>query len=167
MLTDVLAPHGLPLGPSLLIVAPALTASFTSTLTTGAIAALAVAGMLVIGLQGGHLMGGTISFGSQIIALLVMSVMVTVFRYLRARHARELALVRTVSEATQRVVLRPLPRRIGPLRVGSVYLAAQEQSLIGGDLCAAIRTPTGTRLRLTTLRAKASLSRHQSTIEPV
>ncbi|MGX4690679.1 SpoIIE family protein phosphatase [Streptomyces sp. JNUCC 63] len=145
VLTDVLAPS-FPLGPSLLIVAPALTASFASTLITGAIAALAVAGMLVIGLQGGHLLGGTMSFGSQLIALLVVSVIVTVFRCLRERHARELALVRTVSETTQRVVLRPLPRRIGPLRVASMYLAAQEQALLGGDLYAAIRTPTGTRL---------------------
>ncbi|MFJ6563039.1 PP2C family protein-serine/threonine phosphatase [Streptomyces sp. NPDC091412] len=146
VLVDVLAPHGLPLGPSLLIVAPALAASFASTLVTGAIAALTVVGMLVIGLQSGHLLGGTMSFGSQFIALLVVSVIVTVFRYLRERHARELALVRMVSEATQRVVLRPLPRRIGPLRVGSVYMAAQQESLIGGDLYAAARTPTGTRL---------------------
>ncbi|MFG3531372.1 PP2C family protein-serine/threonine phosphatase [Streptomyces sp. NPDC047917] len=145
VLTDVLSP-GLPMGPSLLIVAPALTASFASTLTTGAIAALAVAGMVVIGLQEGHLVGGTMEFGSQIIALLVVSVIVTVFRYLQERHARELELVRTVAEATQRVVLRPLPRRIGPLRVGSVYLAAQEQALLGGDLYATVRTPTGTRL---------------------
>ncbi|MEU0830421.1 PP2C family protein-serine/threonine phosphatase [Streptomyces sp. NPDC005969] len=145
VLTDVLSP-GLPMGPSLLIVAPALTASFASTLITGAIAALAAAGMLVIGLQNGHLLGGTMDFGSQLIALVVVSVIVTVFRYLQERHARELELIRTVAEATQRVVLRPLPRRIGPLRVGSVYMAAQEQSLIGGDLYAAVRTPTGTRL---------------------
>ncbi|WP_309074994.1 PP2C family protein-serine/threonine phosphatase [Streptomyces sp. NWU339] len=143
VLVDVLA-KGLPLGPSLLIVAPALTASFASTLITGAIAAVAMVGMLVIGLDS-HLLG-TMDFWSQFVALLVVSVLVTVFRWLRERHARELALVRMVSEATQRVVLRPLPRRIGPLRVASMYLAAQEQSLIGGDLYAAVRTPTGTRL---------------------
>ncbi|MFE7711638.1 SpoIIE family protein phosphatase [Streptomyces sp. NPDC057486] len=142
VLTDVLSP-GLPMGPSLLIVAPALTASFASTLITGAIAALAVAGMLVIGLQNSH---PITDFDSQIIALLVVSVIVTAFGYLRERHARELELIRTVSEVTQRVVLRPLPRRIGPLRVGSVYLAAQEQALLGGDLYATARTSTGTRL---------------------
>src|SRR5512147_246029 len=74
VLTDVLAP-GSPLGPSLLIVAPALTASFASTLITGAIAAVAVAGMLVIGLEK-HLLN-TLNFNSQIIALLVVSVLVT------------------------------------------------------------------------------------------
>ncbi|MEU9321633.1 PP2C family protein-serine/threonine phosphatase [Streptomyces sp. NPDC048295] len=143
VLVDVLAAR-LPLGPSLLIVAPALTASFASTLVTGAIAAVAVVGMLIIGLDS-HLLG-TVDFGSQFFALLVVSGVVTVFCYLRERRARELALVRMVSEATQRAVLRPLPRQIGPLRVASMYLAAQEQSLMGGDLYAAIRTPTGTRL---------------------
>ncbi|MFF9075598.1 PP2C family protein-serine/threonine phosphatase [Streptomyces sp. NPDC014872] len=143
VMVDVVA-LGLPLGPSLLIVAPALTASFASTFVTGVIAAIAMVGMLVIGLDS-HLLG-TMDFDSQFVALLVVSVIVTVFRYLSERRARELALVRMVSEATQRAVLRPLPRRIGPLRVASMYLAAQSQSMIGGDLYAAIRTATGTRL---------------------
>ncbi|MFB7733692.1 PP2C family protein-serine/threonine phosphatase [Streptomyces sp. NPDC056112] len=153
VLTDVLTPSSrLPMGPSLLIVAPALAASFASTLVTGAIAAVAVVGMLVIGLES-HLLD-TMNFESQIIALLVVSLVVTVFRYLQVRHARELSLVRTVSETTQRVVMRPLPRRIGPLRVASMYLAAQEQALIGGDLYAAVRAPTGTRLIIGDVRGK-------------
>ena len=143
VLVDVLA-EGLPLGPSLLIVAPTLAASFASTLITGVIAALAAVGMLVIGLESNLL--GTRDFDSQFIALMVVSVIVTVFCYLRERRVRELALVRKVAEATQRAVLRPLPRRIGPLRVASMYLAAQSQAMIGGDLYAAVRTPTGTRL---------------------
>ncbi|MFJ9683524.1 hypothetical protein ACIRP2_36605 [Streptomyces sp. NPDC101194] len=80
--------------------------------------------MLVIGLQNSH---PITDFDSQITALLVVSVIVTAFGYLRERHARELELIRTVSEATQRVVQRPLPRRIGPLRAGSVYLAGRSR----------------------------------------
>lgn len=79
---------------------------------------------------------------------------VTVFRWLRDRYGRELAQVRTVSEATQRAVLRPLPRRIGPLRVASVYLAAEEQAQIGGDLYAATRTSASTRLIIGDARGK-------------
>ncbi|MFH9980449.1 hypothetical protein ACH4ND_14580 [Streptomyces sp. NPDC017179] len=57
VLADVLAPsHHLPTGPSLLIVAPALAASFASAFVTGAIAAVAVVGMLVIGLEN-HMLG--------------------------------------------------------------------------------------------------------------
>ncbi|MFJ5156987.1 SpoIIE family protein phosphatase [Streptomyces sp. NPDC088353] len=51
-----------------------------------------------------------------------------------------------MSEVAQRAVLRPLPHRIGPLQVASAHLAAEENALIGGDLYAAVRTPSGTRL---------------------
>ncbi|MGW1158606.1 SpoIIE family protein phosphatase [Streptomyces sp. NPDC002519] len=143
VVADVLTPPGVPLGP-LLIVAPAITASFASPFLTGVIAVIAVAAMLGVGV-GLHILT-TESVGAQIVSLVVVSLIVTSFRYLRERHTRELEQVRRVSEAAQRVVLRPLPRRIGPLRVASAYLAAQEQAQIGGDLYAAVRTSAGTRV---------------------
>ncbi|MYV50112.1 SpoIIE family protein phosphatase [Streptomyces sp. SID2888] len=145
MLVDSLSPSDvvLPLDP-LLIAAPAITASFANSLITGIIGAVDVAGMAETGLL--HHLLGSMFFDTEVVALVAVAVIVTVCRRLRERHWRELTQVRAVSEATQRVVLRPLPRRIGPLRVASVYLAAQEQALIGGDLYAAIRTSTGTRL---------------------
>ncbi|MCX5112579.1 serine/threonine-protein phosphatase [Streptomyces sp. NBC_00378] len=152
VLADVLSPRGVPLGP-LLIVAPAITASFAGPVLTGVMGGTAVAALLGIGLAHENLLG-TLYFDSQIIALLVVSVIVTVFRYLQVRHDRELTQVRTVSEVTQNVVMRPLPRRIGPLRVASMYLAAQEHAMIGGDLYAAVRTPTGTRLIIGDARGK-------------
>ncbi|MEU6011040.1 PP2C family protein-serine/threonine phosphatase [Streptomyces sp. NPDC047453] len=144
-LVDALTPNGVPLGP-LLIVAPAITASFAGAFLTGVIGAISVVALLAVNLThpDAHLSG--MYFDSQIIALLVVTVIVTLFRYLRERHGRELAQVRTVSEATQRALLRPLPHRIGPLWVASVYLAAEEQALIGGDLYAAVRTKGATRL---------------------
>ncbi|WP_454395226.1 PP2C family protein-serine/threonine phosphatase [Streptomyces sp. JNUCC 63] len=145
VLVDALSPNGVVLAlDPLLIAAPAISASFASSLVTGVIGAIDVAAMAGDGLL--HHLLGTMLFDSELIALVVVSAIVTVCRYLRERHRRELAQVRTVSETTQRVVLRPLPRRIGPLRVASVYLAAQEQALIGGDLYAAVRTSGGTRL---------------------
>ncbi|GED89846.1 hypothetical protein TNCT6_69310 [Streptomyces sp. 6-11-2] len=143
-LADAFSPRGVPLGP-LLIVAPAITASFAGPVLTAAMGVVAVGALFSIGLTPPILLG-TLYFDSQVISLLAVSAFVTVFRYLQGRHSRELTQVRTVSETTQRVLLRPLPQRIGPLRVASVYLAAQEQSLIGGDLYAAVRTPYGTRL---------------------
>ncbi|MFF9125012.1 PP2C family protein-serine/threonine phosphatase [Streptomyces sp. NPDC014889] len=143
-LADVFSPSGVPLGP-LLIVAPAITASFAGPVLTGMMAVIAMLALLCIGLTPPNLLG-TMYFDSQVISLLAVSVVVTVFRYVQERRSRELRQVRTVSEAAQRVLLRPLPARIGPLRVASVYLAAQEQSLIGGDLYAAVRTSCGTRL---------------------
>ncbi|MFB7553246.1 PP2C family protein-serine/threonine phosphatase [Streptomyces sp. NPDC056154] len=139
------------LGP-LLIVAPALTASFAGPLLTAVVGAIAVAALFGVGV--GLRILTTESIGTQIVAVVVVSAIVTAFRWLRDRYGRELAQVRTVSEATQRAVLRPLPRQIGPLRVASVYLAAEEQAQIGGDLYAATRTSAGTRLIIGDARGK-------------
>ncbi|WP_313904694.1 SpoIIE family protein phosphatase [Streptomyces sp. SLBN-118] len=51
-------------------------------------------------------------------------------------------------------MLRPLPQRIGPLRIASVYLAAEAEAQIGGDLYAAARTAQGTRLIIGDVRGK-------------
>ncbi|MFD9599768.1 PP2C family protein-serine/threonine phosphatase [Streptomyces sp. NPDC056708] len=151
VLADATIGPDVPLGP-LLIVAPALTASFAGPLLTALVGAIAVAALFGIGV--GLQILTTEGIGAQIVAVVVVSTIVTVFRWLRDRYGRELAQVRTVSEATQRAVLRPLPRRIGPLRVASVYLAAEEQAQIGGDLYAATRTSAGTRLIIGDARGK-------------
>ncbi|MER5619244.1 hypothetical protein [Streptomyces sp. NPDC002215] len=125
VLADVITGPDVPLGP-LLIVAPAITAAFAGPLLTALVGVIAVAALFGVG--AGLRILTTESVGAQIVAVVVVSVIVTVFRWLRDRYGRELAQVRTVAEATQRAVLRPLPRRIGPLRVALVYLAAEEQA---------------------------------------
>jgi serine phosphatase RsbU (regulator of sigma subunit) len=52
----------------------------------------------------------------------------------RERRDRQLAQVRLVAEAAQRVVLRPVPPRIGPVRFAARYLSAASQARVGGDL---------------------------------
>ncbi|POX43003.1 protein phosphatase [Streptomyces sp. Ru73] len=64
----------------------------------------------------------------------------------RARLLRELALTRDVAEAAQRLVLRPLPARIGGIRVAAGHLSACEGALIGGDLYDAVPTRYGLRV---------------------
>ncbi|MFF7456919.1 PP2C family protein-serine/threonine phosphatase [Kitasatospora sp. NPDC008115] len=148
---DVLAPPDIHLGP-LLIVAPALTASVAGPRTTAAVAVLAIAALTVIGiLRDGPT---TANHQTQLGALLAVSALIVGLRVLRDRHERELAQVRSVSEAAQRVLLRPLPDRIGPLRLASVYLAAEAEAQVGGDLYAAARTTTGTRLLIGDVRGK-------------
>jgi serine phosphatase RsbU (regulator of sigma subunit) len=140
---DVLSPADIHLGP-LLIVAPAITASFAGPLLTGAVGLVTVAALVTVGLMR-HVLA-TQNLESQIAAVIVISAVVTIYRYLQERRGRELAQVRTVSEAAQQVVLRPLPRRIGPLQVASLYLAAEDEAQIGGDLYAAAQTEKATRL---------------------
>ncbi|WP_435137058.1 PP2C family protein-serine/threonine phosphatase [Actinacidiphila sp. bgisy144] len=55
----------------------------------------------------------------------------------RRRRERQLAQARKVAEVTQQALLRPLPDRLGPVTISSMYLAADEEAAIGGDLYAA------------------------------
>ncbi|WP_380280980.1 PP2C family protein-serine/threonine phosphatase [Kitasatospora purpeofusca] len=148
---DVLAPPDIHLGP-LLIVAPALTASLAGARATAAVALLAIAALTVIGILRDGVT--TANHETQLGALLVVSALIVGLRVLRDRHERQLAQVRSVSEAAQRVLLRPLPDRIGPLRLASVYLAAEAEAQVGGDLYAASRTASGTRLLVGDVRGK-------------
>ncbi len=148
---DILSPPDIHLGP-LLIVAPALTASFAGPRATAGVAVLAFAALTTIGAVRDSLTSANIE--SQLGAQLIVSVLIVGLRVLRERHERELARVRSVSEAAQRVLLRPLPERIGPLHLASVYLAAEAEAQVGGDLYAAARTATGTRLLVGDVRGK-------------
>jgi serine phosphatase RsbU (regulator of sigma subunit) len=65
---------------------------------------------------------------------------------IRQRAERELADVRTVAEAAQRVLLRPVPRRIGPVHAAVRYISASARARIGGDLYEIVMTPHGARL---------------------
>ncbi|MFE7773706.1 PP2C family protein-serine/threonine phosphatase [Streptomyces sp. NPDC057445] len=149
-LVDVLAPRHIHLGP-LLVVAPAITPSFAGSRLTALIGALAVIAQTVIAVLRG---GFTTNHQVQIAALAVISVVLVYFCRARERRIRELDQVRSVSEATQRVVLRPLPHRMGPLRIASLYLAAEDEAQIGGDLYAATRTKNGARLIIGDVRGK-------------
>ncbi|GAA3150716.1 MULTISPECIES: PP2C family protein-serine/threonine phosphatase [Nonomuraea] len=73
---------------------------------------------------------------------------------LRLQRERELASVRQVAEAAQRVLLRPVPRRAGDLRVGLSYTSAAAEARIGGDLYEVVTTPQGVRLLIGDVQGK-------------
>ncbi|MFD4022883.1 PP2C family protein-serine/threonine phosphatase [Streptomyces sp. NPDC058576] len=150
---DILAPPDIHLGP-LLVAAPAITPSFGGPRTVGLVAALAVVAQTLIGVirDPDELLSA--NHEAQIIALILVGVSLVVFCVVRERRATELTQVRYVSEAAQRVVLPPLPRRLGPLRASALYLAAEAEARIGGDLYAAARTTSGTRLIVGDVRGK-------------
>ncbi|MGI5156784.1 PP2C family protein-serine/threonine phosphatase [Microbispora sp. CA-102843] len=148
---DLALPKSVHLGP-LLVVAPALTASFAGPWCTAAIGALALVAEVVDGLGQGIL--GSSEHHVEMIALFAVSAVVVVFRAIHERHQAVLHQVRAVSEITQRVLLRPLPRQVGPLRIASIYLAAAAEARIGGDLYAATRADGATRLLIGDVRGK-------------
>jgi serine phosphatase RsbU (regulator of sigma subunit) len=87
------------------------------------------------------LRGGLATMNShcQLLSLVVVSSLVVLYCFVRERRIEKLSRVRSVSETAQRALLRPPPRRIGPLRVAWLYLAAEDDTQIGGDLFAVAR----------------------------
>ncbi|MET7936527.1 PP2C family protein-serine/threonine phosphatase [Streptomyces sp. NPDC005322] len=151
---DLLIPHYIHLGP-MLVVAPAITPSIAGPRTTGLVGGLAVIAQTVLAaLRGGF----DINHQVQIAALTVISLFIWLYARQQERRSRELERVRSVSETTQRVVLRPLPHRMGPLRVASLYLAAEDEAQIGGDLYAATRAGECARLIIGDVRGKGLMS---------
>ncbi|WP_406323700.1 PP2C family protein-serine/threonine phosphatase [Streptomyces sp. NBC_01637] len=149
---DIHSPTDVHLGP-LLVIAPALTASFAGPWLTAAVGVLAVAAQVFIALLHGGL--ATTNHISQIAALTVLSALVVFVCCVRERRGRQLSRARSVAEAAQRVLLRPPPRRIGPLGVSWLYLAAEDETQIGGDLFAIARAAhSGTRVIIGDVRGK-------------
>ncbi|AYN37989.1 serine/threonine-protein phosphatase [Streptomyces dangxiongensis] len=149
--TDMRTPYDVHLGPAL-VIAPALTPSFAGPRTTAGIGALAVAAQIVIGITHGGL--GTTNHIVQIITLTVLVVLTVLYSALRERRQAQLAQVRTVAEAAQHVLMWPLPEQSGPLRIASLYLAAEDEAQIGGDLYAVTRSGGAVRVLIGDVRGK-------------
>ncbi|MEW2563069.1 PP2C family protein-serine/threonine phosphatase [Streptomyces griseorubiginosus] len=73
---------------------------------------------------------------------------------LRARRERVLAAVRSVAEAAQHALLKPVPATVGPFQVAVRYSAAAAEARIGGDFYALVPTPYGVRLIVGDVRGK-------------
>jgi serine phosphatase RsbU (regulator of sigma subunit) len=73
---------------------------------------------------------------------------------LGGRRDRVLAAVRSVAEAAQHALLRPVPAAVGPFQVAVRYSAAAAEARIGGDLYALVPTPYGVRLIVGDVRGK-------------
>jgi len=92
---------------------------------------------------------------SNLLSLIVVSVAsVTMSNAVRTRRQSELDQVRRVAEAAQRVLLRRVPARLGPVRMASMYLAAEAGARIGGDLYAVAQTRYGVRMIVGDVRGK-------------
>jgi serine phosphatase RsbU (regulator of sigma subunit) len=148
---EVVVPREVRLTP-LLVTAPAITASFAGPRLTALVGVVAILDHLLLNLGDGLI--GTTVMRTELLALIVVTGFLVVFSFIRDRHKQELSRVRSVSEAAQHALLRPLPPRLGPLRVASVYLAAEEEAQIGGDLYAAVHAASGTRLVIGDVRGK-------------
>ncbi|WP_244184076.1 PP2C family protein-serine/threonine phosphatase [Streptomyces cellostaticus] len=92
------------------------------------------------------------------ICTVLVGVLGTILAAHRTRRERTLADVRFVAEIAQRVLLRPVPHRIGNLLLESLYLSAAAEARIGGDLYEAVPTAYGVRLLIGDVRGKGLLA---------
>ncbi|WP_340384286.1 PP2C family protein-serine/threonine phosphatase [Streptomyces sp. SS7] len=67
---------------------------------------------------------------------------------------RHLIRAHSAAEAMQRTLLRPVPRRLGPVRAAGFYEAGVGGTLVGGDLYDVCETPFGVRAIIGDVRGK-------------
>ncbi|WP_307795359.1 PP2C family protein-serine/threonine phosphatase [Actinacidiphila acididurans] len=134
-LVDMMSSTAVHLGP-LVALAPALTAAFAGPRTTAFVGLVAIGAQeLVDGYNGENMTNHVAQFA----ALAGLCAAMVATSYVRERRTWQLTRLRSVADAAQRCILRPPPNRIGPLRLGWLYLAAEDEARIGGDLFATAR----------------------------
>lgn len=72
----------------------------------------------------------------------------------RQRREAELASMRSIAEVAQRVLLRPVPRSAGDLRVAVSYTSAVAEARIGGDLYEVVAVAGGVRVIIGDVQGK-------------
>jgi serine phosphatase RsbU (regulator of sigma subunit) len=130
----------------LLVAAPAVAAALGGMLYTLAVGVLGAAGLFFFVLDTPP---GTETHRGAVLSLVAgagVTAAGLLACWIRARRGRELAEVRLVAESAQRVLLRPVPRRVGPVGLSMRYLSAASGARIGGDLYDVADTPHGVRL---------------------
>jgi len=150
-----LTPPAIHLAP-LLGVTPAVGAVSATARRTALISALAAAALAVVKIVRSAVT--TDDFIVQMLSLVLLTALLVFFCYMRDRRERELTRIRSVSDATQRVVLRPLPPRAGPVSIASAYHAADPDTHLGGDFYAVARAADCTRLVIGDVRGKGLAS---------
>jgi len=88
------------------------------------------------------------------LTVLGVSVAGVIASTLRQRQERELAAVRTVAEAAQQVLLRPVPAMSGAVRIAVRYISATSRATIGGDLYEVIAAADATRFIIGDVQGK-------------
>ncbi|WP_327290615.1 PP2C family protein-serine/threonine phosphatase [Streptomyces sp. NBC_01198] len=134
---DMMSSTAIHLGP-LVALAPALAAAFAGPRMTALIGLVAIGAQeLVDGFNG----LGMANHVAQFAALAGLCAAMVATSYVRERRSWQLTRLRSVADAAQRCILRPPPDEMGPLRLGWLYLAAEDEARIGGDLFATARGP--------------------------
>ncbi|MEU9057178.1 PP2C family protein-serine/threonine phosphatase [Streptomyces sp. NPDC048384] len=144
--------HFIYTGPFLTAV-PALAAVTMGPKRTALAAALALAVSATTATQ--NQAWGTLQVYTNFLALALVSVAGFITSSaVRAYRRSKLDQVRRIAVAAQEVILRPVPEHLGPVRTGSLSLAAGTGAQVGGDLYEAVQTRYGVRMIVGDVRGK-------------
>ncbi|MER6627763.1 PP2C family protein-serine/threonine phosphatase [Streptomyces sp. NPDC000987] len=152
---DVVNTPSIRLGP-MMVAAPTCAAAFCSP--AGVLGVSAVTMPCVVLASWSNQQLGTENFLVQMVTTVLIIAAAVAAASVRMRRERQLAQARWVAEVTQRVLLHPLPRRIGSLDVASLYESAEEEAAVGGDLYAIARHGDCSRLLLGDVQGKGLAS---------
>ncbi|WP_051300431.1 PP2C family protein-serine/threonine phosphatase [Actinomadura rifamycini] len=128
----------------LLALGPAFASLFGGVLRTLFVGVLAIVLCTLLGAYSDVL--GTFRTNLTFVSIGGVTVAGTIAAVYRQRRERELADVRNIAEVAQRVLLRPMPRRVGPVRATVRYISAAAGARIGGDLYEVVQTARGVRV---------------------
>ncbi|WP_328404665.1 serine/threonine-protein phosphatase [Streptomyces sp. NBC_00390] len=135
----------------LLAVGPALAAATCRPCGVLGTGILAVTLGTALGTRGDAPAGEQAILLSALVAVTLASSLASA---LRERRERILAAVRSVAEAAQHALLKPVPATVGQFQVAVRYSAAAAEARIGGDLYALLPTPYGVRMIVGDVRGK-------------
>jgi len=140
---DVTAGPGVGFLP-LIALGPAFAGLAGSLRRTGAISVLAMALCAALSLYNGQF--GDRRGSTALLGVAGVSAAGLLATAGRKRREAELASVRDIAEVAQRVLLRPVPLSVGPLRIAVSYTSAVAEARIGGDLYEVVTSPRGVRV---------------------
>ncbi|MFF4394360.1 PP2C family protein-serine/threonine phosphatase [Streptomyces sp. NPDC001480] len=150
VLVDLLGGAGMIWLP-LLAAGPALSATTNGPRGVLCVGLLAATLSATLGARDGVPLGELTAVLSALLAVTLASCLTSARR---GRRERVLAAVRSVAEAAQHALLKPVPTTVGPFQVAVRYSAAAAEARIGGDLYALVPTPYGVRLIVGDVRGK-------------
>ncbi|NYI07643.1 PP2C family protein-serine/threonine phosphatase [Allostreptomyces psammosilenae] len=160
-LADMLTGESVELDAAL-VAPPALAAVFGRNawlpLPVGVVSVLAYVSLGLVHHHGEAQWIGDLRTNAGLSAIVVVTLISWVLGAARLRLQKRVADVSLVAEVTQRVLLRPLPPKIGPVRVSVRYVAAMEHARIGGDLYEVVLTRHGVRAIIGDVRGKGLLT---------
>ncbi|MEV7427645.1 MULTISPECIES: PP2C family protein-serine/threonine phosphatase [unclassified Streptomyces] len=151
VILDVSTPTRVTAAP-LFAAAPLVAAPFYPLLGTLLVSVTSLAAEIALHVRARSLL--TLESLSQLLTVLVVSLLAMYITGVVRRSGERLASARIIAETAQRAVLPRPAERVGGLRIAARYEAAQEGAFIGGDLFAVQDTPYGVRLVVGDVRGK-------------